>query len=44
MKKDGTGELQGASADQPAESKWPTNRAAPEYQGFRVVRDDLWPW
>jgi dipeptidyl aminopeptidase/acylaminoacyl peptidase len=35
--KDGKGELRGGSADQPADSKWLTNHAAKEYQGFRVV-------
>jgi len=39
MAKDGKGTLQGGSADQPADSKWGDNRAALEYQGFRVVRE-----
>ena len=37
VKKDGAGVLKGGSADQPADPKQGSNRAAPEYQGFRVV-------
>ncbi len=37
VKKDGTGALRGGSADQPADPKQRSNRAAPEYRGFRVV-------
>jgi dipeptidyl aminopeptidase/acylaminoacyl peptidase len=38
-KKDGTGVLQGGSADRPADAKQGANRAALEYQGFRVVKE-----
>jgi hypothetical protein len=38
-KKDGKGELQGASADRPADAKQAMNRAGLEYQGFRVVKE-----
>ena len=39
VKKDGTGMLKGGSADQPADARQADNRAAPEYQGFRVVEE-----
>jgi dipeptidyl aminopeptidase/acylaminoacyl peptidase len=38
-KKDGKGVLQGGSADRSADAKQETNRAALEYQGFRVVKE-----
>ncbi|HEV3025449.1 MAG TPA: SUMF1/EgtB/PvdO family nonheme iron enzyme, partial [Pirellulales bacterium] len=38
-KKDDKGELQGGSADRPADAKQATNRPALEYQGFRVVKE-----
>jgi dipeptidyl aminopeptidase/acylaminoacyl peptidase len=38
-KKDGKGELQGGSADRPADAKQGTSRPALEYQGFRVVKE-----
>jgi Prolyl oligopeptidase family/Sulfatase-modifying factor enzyme 1 len=37
--KDGKGELQGGSADRPADAKQATNRPGLEYQGFRVVKE-----
>jgi len=40
LKKDGKGVLHGGSADRPADAKQGSNRAAPEYQGFRVVREE----
>jgi len=39
QKKDGKGELQGGSADRPADAKQATNRPGLEYQGFRVVKE-----
>jgi dipeptidyl aminopeptidase/acylaminoacyl peptidase len=38
-KKDGTGELRGGSADAPADVKLRVNSAAPDYRGFRVVKE-----
>jgi dipeptidyl aminopeptidase/acylaminoacyl peptidase len=38
--KDGQGALRGGSADQPADAKRRRNDAAPEYRGFRVVREE----
>jgi dipeptidyl aminopeptidase/acylaminoacyl peptidase len=38
-KKDGSGELRGGSADAPADVKHRVNPAAPEYRGFRVVKE-----
>ncbi len=38
VKKDDTGELQGGSADRPADAKQTTNKAGREYQGFRVIK------
>ncbi len=39
-KKDGKGLLQGGSADRPADVKQGENKAAAEYQGFRVVKEN----
>jgi formylglycine-generating enzyme required for sulfatase activity len=36
--KDGKGELRGGSADAPADPRRTTSAAAPEYRGFRVVK------
>jgi dipeptidyl aminopeptidase/acylaminoacyl peptidase len=38
--KDGKGKLMGGSADQPADGKRKESRAAAEYRGFRVIRED----
>jgi hypothetical protein len=37
--KGGKGVLRGGSADQPADAKAAAVGAAPEYRGFRVVRE-----
>lgn len=38
-KKDGSGELRGGSADTPADEKHRVSPAAPEYRGFRVLKE-----
>ena len=38
--KDGAGKLMGGSADQPADAKTRSSKAAPEYRGFRVIKED----